>query len=232
MAEAAGLPDDILARRCAEETERYAQREAVDPSFCFELLRRAFALGSEEAVALVYQVYERRVLAWVYSHTRFASTGEDAEFFASWAFHNCYRALQGEKFARFPTLAHILAYLKLCVHTAIVHYLRDQGPAAAASIDQIAEPSTPGESGIAVETAELWASIMRLLPEQRDRLLARCVFVLDLKPRQIVAAFPGVWRDVREVTVAIFRIRQLLRRDPELCRLAGLPEPGTARERG
>jgi hypothetical protein len=232
MGDATSLPVDVLARRCAEETEKYAQREAGDTQFCFELLRRAFGHGSSEAFALMYTIYERRVLAWVYSHTRFTSTGEDAEFFASWAFHTCYRALQGEKFARFPSLAHVLAYLKLCVHTTIAHYLRDQGPTAAVPLDSVAEPAASGDSGAGVEAAELWAHISRLLPVRRDRLLAHCFLVQDLKPRQIIAAYPEQWRDVREVSVAIYRIRQLLRRDPEVCRWAGAPVDPLARERG
>lgn len=222
MSEVAELPVDALARRCAEETEKYARRDGSDARFCFELLRRAFGQGSGEAFARVYAIYERRVLAWVHQHPRFARSGEEAEFFAGWAFHSCHNALRGEKFARFPSLGHVLAYLKLCVHTSIVQHLRGQARLASVPLDSVPEPVTTPDAGEGVDAAELWAHISRQLPDPRDRLLAHCFLVQDLKPRQIVAAFPGQWRDVREVTVAVYRIRQLLRRDPELRGRAGL----------
>jgi len=55
----------------------------------------------------------------------------------------------------------------------------------------------------------------------RDRLLARCAFVEDLKPRQIVKAYPAHWKDEREVSVELYRLRRLLRNDPDLRRMAG-----------
>jgi hypothetical protein len=50
------------------------------------------------------------------------------------------------------------------------------------------------------------------------------VFTLDMKPAEIVTAYPGRWADEREISVALYRIRRLLRQDPELRRLLGVPE--------
>ena len=126
----AALSIDELAQRCAAETDKFTRRETSDPQFCFELLRRALAEESGEAFTRVVQVYERQLIAWVYSHSRFQYTGESAEFFAGAALRQFYFALRGAKFGRFPSLAQVLAYLKLCVHTAIAQYIRDQQPAA------------------------------------------------------------------------------------------------------
>ncbi len=61
------------------------------------------------------------------------------------------------------------------------------------------------------------------LPHARAMaLLAHCMFVEGLRPRQIVAAYPGSWRDEREVSVDAYRIRRLLRRDSQLRELFGL----------
>jgi hypothetical protein len=76
--------------------------------------------------------------------------------------------------------------------------------------------------GTRAEAAELWAYICDLLPDERDRLLARYAFVLDLKPRQIVELYPARWAGEREVTVALYRIRRLLRADAELRQRMGL----------
>lgn len=221
----AALSIDDLAQRCAEETEKFNRRQPSDAQFCFELLRRALAQEVAEAFTRVYQIYERQVLAWVYSHSRFPQTGESAEFFAGAALRTFYFALRGSKFERFPSLPQVLAYLKLCVHTAIAQYIRDQHPSAAIPLDAAAAVAETPDLGTRAEAADTWQHICRLLPDERDRLLARCVFVLDLKPRQIVEQYQGHWRDEREVSVALYRIRRALRNDPELLRRAGVTQP-------
>jgi len=217
----AGLPLDNLAQRCAEETEKFNRRQPNDPQFCFELLRRALADGVSEAFTRAYQVYERQALHWVYSHSRFEQTGENADFFARQALSNFYFALRGPKFARFAELPQVLAYLKQCVHTAIMQYLRDQQPSAATPLEAVGDLAHAPDLAAHADSAELWAHIQRLLPDPRDRLLARCAFALDLKPRQIVAAYPAHWHDEREVSLELYRIRRRLRADAELRQRAG-----------
>jgi hypothetical protein len=222
MSLATALPVEQLAQRCIEETEKFNRRQSNDSQFCFELLRRALTEGVTEAFTYVYQIYERQVFSWVYNHSGFVQTGENADYFARSALSAFYFALRGAKFARFPSLQQALAYLKLCVHTTIAQYLRDQRQATAVSIETTGPIAETPDLGTRAEAAELWAYICSLLPDERDRLLARYAFVLDLKPRQIVELYPAHWADEREVTVALYRIRRLLRADAELRRLMGL----------
>jgi hypothetical protein len=222
---------DELAQRCAEETEKFSRRRDNDPQFCFELLRRALADGTPEAFTRVYRNYERQVLSWVYSHSGFAQTGESADFFARSALSTFYFALRGPKFAQFTSLAKVLTYLKLCVHTAIMQYLRDQRPAAMMPLDAANELVHTPDLDNRADAAELWAHICQLLPDPRDRLLARYVFLQDLKPQQIVSSDPAQWSGEREISVALYRIRRLLRNDAELRRMAGLSADGSAHER-
>jgi len=230
MTSFAGMSLDNLTQRCVEETEKFNRHQPNDPQFCFELLRRALAEGISEAFTHVYQVYERQVLRWVYSHSRFEQTGESADFFARSALSNFYFALRGPKFERFPSLPQVMSYLKSCVHTAIVQYLRDQPTFASTPLDDASETAHAPDLGGRVDTAELWAHICRLLPDPRDRLLARYVFIQDLKPRQIVGMYPTQWRDEREVSVDLYRIRRVLRSDAELRRRVGVApdEPASA----
>jgi hypothetical protein len=226
MTAASNLPIDALAQRCADETQKYRRNQPSDPQYCFELLRRALAEDLPEAFARTYRIYEQQVLAWVYSHGRFHQVDESAEFFAGWALRSFYFGVRGPKFASFPSLAHLLAYLKSCVHTAITQYLRDRLPAPGVSLATVGEPSREVDLGEGVAAAELWDHIAGLLPDERDRLLAHCTFALGMKPRQIRAAYPQRWRDEREISVALFRIRSLLRGDAELRRRVGLAEEG------
>lgn len=222
----ASLSIDELAQRCATETEKYGRREPSDEQFCFELLRRALADGLSDAFTRVYQIYERRVLAWVLCHSRFAQTGESADYFAIAAWGAFYAYLRGARFAGFSSLAQTLAYLKLCVHTAIIQYLRDQRPPAGfpaiVPLDETPGAAQTPDLGAGLDAAAAWARVTRVLHDERDRLLAHCLFVDGLRPRQIVAAYPGSWRDEREVSVEAYRIRRLLRRDPQLRELFGL----------
>lgn len=221
MTTASALQLDELAQRCADETDRFARQKESDNQFCFELLRRALADGVQEAFAHVYRIYEGRVLGWVHAHSGFPLTGEDAEYFARGALSSFYFALRGPRFARFPSLPQTLAYLKLCVHTAIAQYLRDQQPAAA-PIEETGDIGATTDLGERAEAEEVWAHICALLPDEEDRLLARCCFVLDLRPRQIVEQYPRRWATEREVSVALYRIRRLLRGDAELRSRVGL----------
>lgn len=215
------LSTDELALRCIQETDHFNRRQSSDPSFCFELLRRALADGSSEAFTYVYQNYERQVINWVYSHPKFEQTGESADFFASQALRSFYFALRGDKFGRFPSLPQILSYLKLCVHTSVAQYLRDQQPHMTTSLLDTQLLAYQPDLGMHAAAAELWQHICSLLPDDRDRLLARLVFMQGLKPREITVAVPACWRDEREISVALYRIRRMLRNDAELQRRAG-----------
>jgi hypothetical protein len=220
---AANLPLEQLAEACTENTRRYARRELSDTQFCFELLRRALADSVPEAFTWVYRIYERQVLKWVQQHPSLAQSGESAEFFANAAISRFYFALRGPKFDHFGTLAQVLAYLKACTYTAVAQYVRDYEKAAWIPLEAAAEASLVVDLGESLQANEVWACICQKLPDERDRGLARSAFLLDLKPKAIVAANPRDWRDEREVTVALYRVRQILRGDPELRERLGLP---------
>jgi hypothetical protein len=226
MTAAANMALDALAQRCADETQKFRRNEPNDAQFCMELLRRALVDEIPEAFTRVYRIYEQQVLAWVYAHARFRETDESAEYFAGWALRSFYFGVRGAKFAAFPALPHLLAYLKSCVHTSIAQYVRDQLPPPAAPLDAVAEPRAESDLAERLDAAELWNHIGALLPDERDRLLAHCVFTLGMKPRHIHTAYPQRWRDEREISVALYRIRSLLRADPELRRRMGLADPG------
>jgi hypothetical protein len=61
-----------------------------------------------------------------------------------------------------------------------------------------------------------------LLPDEQDRLLADCTFIQRLKPAQIALMYPKHWDKVRDISVALQRIRRILRNDVELRQQAGI----------
>jgi hypothetical protein len=222
----ASFPLTDIVQHCAEETQRYSRRQESDARYCYELLRRALADGVAEAFTHVCQIYQPQVLSWVHRHAGFERSGESADYFANSALTQFYFALRGSKFERVPSLAQVLAYLKACVHSAVAQYLRDQQKAEWVPLDEAT--ATPAEPDLRLDAAELWAHLCRVLPDERDQRLAQAVFVQGLKPREIVQLHPGLWRDEREISVDLYRIRRRLRRDPELRRALGLPPEADA----
>ena len=218
MSSAAEMPVDELARRCQEENETFSRLGTSDPQFCFELLRLALAEGRAEALAHCYRIYERQALSWVYQHSDFAATGESAEFFARAALSSFYFALRGERFAQFRALPFVLSYLKACVHSSIAQHLRAQRRRPTVPLDAARTIADEASLEGAIDAQELWAYICRLLPDPTDQLLARSAFVLGMKPRQIVGAYPQHWGNEREASLELYRIRRLLRNDAELRR--------------
>lgn len=221
MSHASGLSIGELAQRCAEETDKFTHQLENDPQYCYELLRRALAERSGKAFTHVYNVYEPLVRSWVYRHSRWPLTGESADYFANAAFRAFYFGVSGPKFARFPTLAAALGYLKTCVHTTIAMYLRDSEPNLTIPIEDADDLSKAPNLGADAEAWEVWEHIQQLLPDEHDRLLARCAFVLGLRPQEIYAAYPQHWDSERSVSIRLYRIRQKLRGDPQLAALVG-----------
>lgn len=219
------LPLEDLAKRCTEQTELFHRREPNDTCYCYELWRRALVDRQEQAFDSVYVIYEDQVRRWVYSHTWFYQVDESIDHFVSAAFTSLYFALQGDKFAQFDSVPQVLAYLKRCVHTAIAEYLRKLEADTVPFPDNSPPARTPGPSA-RIEIQEMWQHICNLLPLEKDRLLAHCMFILDMKPLAIVAEFPQHWESPRQVAIHRYRIRQALRRDPDLRDWAGVSDAG------
>lgn len=219
------VPLADLTQSCAEETQKFFRHEPNQTQFCFELFRRAFAsqINDSDALLAIFKIYGPQVIRWVNAHTLFDQTGETAEYFGNLALGNLYFHLQGSRFEQFESLPGILAYLKRCVFTAVTQYVRDHPANTVAFPDGWDAPNSvdPLQD---LRAEQLWQHICELLPDQYDRLLARCVFILDLKPRHIVALHPTIWRDEDTVRVARQRIRRILHRDRELREWAGVGE--------
>lgn len=221
MTQASRLSVNDLADRCAEETRKFTRHEADDPQFCFELMRRALLHDTAEAFARIYQIYEPLVRRWIYNYSRFIQTGEDVDYFANAALSKFYFALRGSKFEQFDSLAKVLLYLKRCIHTEIAQHIRSQSiiPAIPLPEDDLT-PAPKTEPDLAAQ--ELWSRIIVLLSDEKDRRLARCLFIEDMKPAQVFSSYPNDWDSPRDVSVARQRITRTLRRDAALCQLAGI----------
>ena len=218
-----------LALQCEQETNRYFKRQAFDSGYCFELFRRAIQDRSKSAWDFICVQYQALVTAWVTQHYAFESTREDAEFFVNGAFGKISGTITPEKFSHFSDLGFLLQYLKMCVHSVIMDYTRTVDYTALhnwdeATEEESGEPSPEEQTIDHADRQRLWQLIRDRLHDEKERIVIHGSFVLDLKPQDLFAHFPGAFESVDE----IYRIKQnviaRLRRDSEFRKLLGLDD--------
>ena len=206
-----------LADNCRFENARFQREGASDPKPCFELFKRALADQNSLALNHIYAIYLPKMQWWAQRYIGSSDVGEDPEFIAEVAFFNFYRASIGDRFhQKFQSLPQIIRFMQTCVFNLIRQYWRDSH-----DLDEefpntdLPSPNQPDSGGRA---QELWAHICELIPEPDDQLLAWLSFVLDMKPAEIVKydEYRDKWPTSREVSVALYRIRRILRGDDDL----------------
>lgn len=221
-----------IARRCADETERFFRRVSHDPRFCFELFRRALVVRAERAWALVYEQYLPLVSSWVERHPAFAASGEEVQYFVNRAFEKMWLAVTPQKFGRFPELKSLLRYLQMCVHSVVYDLIRRAGretvdfdleaQAETADLQGSDDGQDVEEEALArVQGEGLWQEISSRMRSEKERRAVYGSFVLGLRPRELYALYKGTFSDVNDVYRAKENVLARLRRDEELLELLG-----------
>lgn len=212
-----------VAHRCAQETERFFQRLSHDPRYCFELFRRAFVGRSERAWALVYDQYRPLVAAWVERHAAFAASGEEVQYFVNRAFEKMWHALPPEKFVGFASLASLLRYLQICVHSVLLDRVRRSELDSISLEDEFLDKAnlpdgrSQGDNPLArLHRQDVWDALTERVKDDRERQVIYGSFVLGLKPRELHRHFRGTFREVQEIYRIKDNVIARLRRDDEL----------------
>jgi|GEM_PF-1248802 len=216
--EFASLDIEQLAQRCRSETEKFLAWLVHEAGYCFELMCRAFRDRDHIALGHVYATYLPLLVSRARRHAAFSESCQDADAFARTALANFYHAVNGDKFLeKFSSLAQTMGYLYTCLSSEI--FLDVRRNRRDTPLEYL--PSAPSEES-QLDLQEFWSYICNLLPDPVDQRLAYLRFVLDMKPAEIAGRDPQLPKTQREVSVALYRVRQLLRKDANLRRLAGL----------
>lgn len=213
-----------LAHRCRRETERFFQGGDPDDSFCFELFRRAIAERNQPAWELIFEQYTPLVTGWISRHQAFPQAEEEPVYFVNRAFERMWRAITPEKFERMANLKALIAYLKMCVHAALIeHVERRIKPQEIPETDMESDLSRFGggrDAAAAVRSdmmsAAIWRCVERIVNDEADAVIARCSFVYDMKPSEIAESYPDLFPDVRRVYRQKENLLARLSRDVEL----------------
>jgi hypothetical protein len=218
---------DVLAGRCAEETERFFSKQASQNDYCFEVLRRAIVLHSQAAWGCIHAQYRALVAGWVQKHSVFAVCDEEVDFFANGAFARFERWCTPERFARMGGLPQLLAALKACIHSEIMDYQRQHGALVVHNpLNEESEESSgvtavaPHTTIIDLETrADFWRLIKERLQTQQENVLVEYDFVLGYKAREILVLRPDIFTDIQDIYRVRDNLIRRLRRDLALRRL-------------
>jgi len=184
------------------------------------LLRRALVEADDLAWQEVYARYRPLVTAWA---RRITADPDEVEAAVHAAFARLWRAIDPQKFARFPTLSSLLQYLKLCVRGAVLDARRARAAQAVAqSWEELLARHHVDRPDLATDLEgqllhgesrrELWALLRRELPDERERVLLSLACVAGLPPHEIQRRYPAQFGSVEEIYRLKWAICERLRR--------------------
>jgi len=205
-----------LSRRCKEEACCSLQRVPSLSCVCLELFCRAVVEREDAAWVAVYAQYAGMVRRWL------ALPEAEGDEGVAIVFERFWQAVDGPKFARFPSLAAILQYLKVCAYTArIDRGRRAQATAGEWSLDaatHVVAARDNVEEMVAgrLDAVEFWAMVRTLLCDDREGVVLYLSYVLGLSPREICAHDRGHFSNVAEVYRLKRTVLDRLRRAPDM----------------
>jgi len=217
------LPVGDLAHKCAQETNLYFTHQDYDSSYCFELFRRAIQNKDERALEVVILQYQplvaRWVERWMAKHPDFSLTNEEDQDFIAQAFERFWISFTPVKFEKSPGLAAVLRYLQMCVNGAITDTWRklrriqlEQEPR-----DEEQEYSEHGSTPEDLfQIDEFWELIKKKSKDPKEYTVLYASFSLALSPREILAEYPGLFSDVKEIYQHKANLLNRLERDEEI----------------
>ncbi|GHO85016.1 sigma-70 family RNA polymerase sigma factor [Dictyobacter formicarum] len=212
-----------LARRCSEETNKFLKQNVSNERFCLELFRRAIIKRDEGAWACIYQQYAPLVLTWVTQHQSVATIlGQDGGApLVNAAFAKFAQALTPLKIGNFESLAAILKYMKMCVHSVVADEVRvrqaRQYEDTLESIEHEPASDDPAEDVIAnLSAQDLWKIILEEVRSEDERILIYEAYVHGMKPGEISMQHPRYFTSVDDVYRIKRNVLERLRRNRRL----------------
>ena len=211
-----------LVASCAVETTDYFQTGAGDGRYGHQLFRRALVDGDPAAWEAVVRLYGPLLARWARANRLFAHSGEAAEALVNEALVRLWRQVGPADFARFATLASLLAYLRCVIDRLVIDHARAQTreQRRAEALGQALAGRTPVLVGARalerVQAGEVWALVRRHCQGEQEARLAYGTLVLGLPPRELLAADPTTFGSVALINAGLANLRRRLRRSAAL----------------
>jgi hypothetical protein len=212
-----------LARSCTEETNKFLKQIASNDCFCLELFRRAIVERNDDAWESIYQQYAPLVLTWVTQHQSATPIlgQEGSAPLVNAAFAKFSQALTPAKMQNFDSLAAILKYLKMCVHSVVADEVRSRkAQQFEETLDTIAQEPASDDlaedvvSNIAAQN--LWKTIEEELHGEDERIVIYHAYVQGMKPGEICTRYRQLFPTVDDVYRVKRNVLERLRRSRRL----------------
>jgi hypothetical protein len=189
-----------------------------------QLLLQALTDREELSWERAWAVWAPRVSVWVHRHPQFGQSGEEAQYFVSRALEKLWRAVDEQKLAKFDSPAQVLQYLKLCVHSSILEWLRRPAIPDLLYIDEDEQGRELQDPGRQVEPSvverldrnELWRIVAEHARTESEQVLVLAALVRGLPPRLIAQRYQGLFPDIQDVYRMKRNLLERLGRDPRL----------------
>jgi len=186
----------------------------------YELFRRAVIDRDAHAWGEATSGYRVMIAGWARRSQAAEISGERNEDLADEALVRAWKELSPERFAKIPSQAALLAYLRACLASTAI----DAGRTRALKSDRSEyDYGTPLELELAghMSRAELWQLTLRIAASDAERLVLYDRFVLGLPSLAIQQRHPAVFPELRNVYETIRSLSEQLRRSQELRRSVG-----------
>jgi hypothetical protein len=211
---------NTIGRTVAEVTEEsmQAQLSGHSQQDSYELFRRAIVERDEQAWIDSAARYRPLLAAWASRCSVSAALTESYEDLADQAFARAWSALSPERFAGFPTLAAVLAYMRSCVTTTVIDHARSElSRERIEQSIQADEVITPEQQIIdQFQRQEIWRLAEAGANSQQERVVLRETFLYDLPPRAILRRHPDLFADAHAVYITKRNLFDRLQRCAEL----------------
>jgi len=217
------LPINDLARCCSEETNKFLRQSVSNDRYCLELFRRAIVTRDDDAWTCIYAQYAPLVLTWVTQHQSAAPilSQDGSSPLVNSAFAKFAQALTPAKMENFDSLAAILKYLKMCVHSVVADEVRSrQARQYEETLEMIEhEPASddPADDVVSNISAQgLWQVIQEELNGEDERVLIYLAYIHGMKPGEISTQHKRLFPTVDDVYRIKRNVLERLRRNRRL----------------
>jgi DNA-directed RNA polymerase specialized sigma24 family protein len=211
-----------LADQLVTETKKFMARQPSDDRIGLALFTLAIQ-GNQEAWSYLYEQYAPLVLTWVTQHQSATPLlgQEGSAPLVNAAFAKFAQALTPEKMGNFDTLAAILKYLKMCVHSVVADEVRSRmAQQLEDPLDVITqEPASddPAEHVVShIAAQDLWQIIEEELHGEEERIVVYQAYVQGMRPGEICMMHRHYFPIVDDVYRVKRNVLERLRRNQRL----------------
>ena len=212
---------ESLYETCSQCLRANARTPDLCGQTCFRLLQQALRSEADVPWTDFYQAFEPWVTSRVRTYCcRYRLSDDLVGHFVNLSYFRYWHSLHGKP-EKLRDFQHALNYLRICTRSSVLDSMKNRTHALEQELDtdRIIAPPPPND-----DFEKLWAFVEEELADDKDRLLVNCYIVQDLKPKEILDAYPDVWHSTEEIKVAWQRVRRQLRRNYAIRQWFGIDE--------